>query len=201
MELRHHPFLSFGGNSSWPPVWKWKQGPKMKELPRKEIGVLKDVRRSGLLDPEYRLFLTVEHKGNEYVGTVTLHDGEFHRQLNALLLEHVGESVAKIGGLDVSHLSKTIHDASLVDVSQGLKRDQKVGMKQIYKEHRIQSLPKRLPDSNRWTAYVVIHWTSGSSQNSREFDIRQGFATEEEASKAALQFGEKWIDDGKPRLR
>jgi hypothetical protein len=72
-------------------------------------------------------------------------------------------------------------------------------MKRIYKEHQIESHPRCLPDSHRWTANVVINWTIGPRQNTREFDLRRGYATEQEASEAALQLAEKWIDDGKPK--
>jgi hypothetical protein len=58
-----------------------------------------------------------------------------------------------------------------------------------------------LPDRNRWTAHVVINWTARSSEEFRQFDVKRGFATQEDAEQAGLAFARKWIDDGKPKLR
>ena len=75
-------------------------------------------------------------------------------------------------------------------------------MDDVYKGHHIQSVPKHLlPDSNRWTAHVVINWAVRSREQFREFDVKRGFATQEEAEREALEFAKKWIDDGKPLLR
>ena len=71
-----------------------------------------------------------------------------------------------------------------------------------YKGHHIQSVPRHLlPDSERWTAQVLINWTDGRRKQFRPFDVKRGFATEEEAELAGLTFAMKWIDDGKPKLR
>ena len=71
-----------------------------------------------------------------------------------------------------------------------------------YKGHHIQSVPRHLlPDSERWTAQVLINWTDGSRKQFRQFDVKRGFATEEEAELEGLTFAKKWIDDGKPKLR
>ena len=75
-------------------------------------------------------------------------------------------------------------------------------MDEDYKGHHIQSVPRHLlPDSERWTALVVINWTSGPHEQFRRFDVKRGFATQEEAEQAGLTFARKWIDDGKPKLR
>jgi hypothetical protein len=75
-------------------------------------------------------------------------------------------------------------------------------MDEDYKGHHIQSVPRHLlPDSNRWTAQVLINWTDRSRKEFRRFDVKRGFATQEEAEQAGLAFGRKWIDDGKPKLR
>jgi hypothetical protein len=70
-----------------------------------------------------------------------------------------------------------------------------------YKRYRIKSIPRQLPESGRWTAHVVINWTAGSREEFRQFDVKRGFATEEDAAQGGLRFAEKWIDDGKPKLR
>ena len=75
-------------------------------------------------------------------------------------------------------------------------------MDEDYKGHHIQSVPRHLlPDSNRWTAHVVINWTVRSREQFREFDVKRGFATQEDAELGGLIFAKKWIDDGKPPLR
>ena len=75
-------------------------------------------------------------------------------------------------------------------------------MDEDYKGHHIQSVPRHLlPDSERWTAQVLINWTDGRRKQFRRFDVKRGFSTEEEAELAGLTFARKWIDDGKPKLR
>ena len=75
-------------------------------------------------------------------------------------------------------------------------------MDEDYKGHHIQSVPRHLlPDSERWVAQVLINWTDGRRKQFRRFDVKRGFATEEDAELAGLTFARKWIDDGKPKLR
>jgi hypothetical protein len=74
-------------------------------------------------------------------------------------------------------------------------------MDEDYKGHHIQSIPRQLPDSRRWTAHVVINWTAGSREEFRQFDVKLGFAAQEDAELGGLIFAKKWIDDGKPKLR
>jgi hypothetical protein len=75
-------------------------------------------------------------------------------------------------------------------------------MEEDYKGHHIQSVPRHLlPDSERWTTQVLISWTDRRSKQFRRFDVKRGFATQEEAEREELIFGRKWIDDGKPKLR
>ena len=74
-------------------------------------------------------------------------------------------------------------------------------MDEDYKGHHIQSVPRHLPDSGRWTAHVVINWTVRFREEFREFEVKRGFATQEDAERGGLTFAKKWIDDGKPKLR
>ena len=74
-------------------------------------------------------------------------------------------------------------------------------MDEDYKGHHIQSVPRHLPDSDRWTSHVVINWTAGSREQFREFEVKLGFSTQEDAELGGLIFARKWIDDGKPKLR
>jgi len=71
-------------------------------------------------------------------------------------------------------------------------------MHEDYNGHHIQSVPRQLPDSNHWSSHVVINWTAGSREEFRQFDVKRGFATQEEAERERLGFAKKWIDDGKP---
>jgi hypothetical protein len=58
-------------------------------------------------------------------------------------------------------------------------------MDEDYKGHHIQSVPRHLlPDSERWTAHVVINWTAGSREELRQFEVKRGFAAQEEGSLA-----------------
>jgi hypothetical protein len=74
-------------------------------------------------------------------------------------------------------------------------------MDEDYKRHHIQSVPRQLPESRRWTAHVVINWIADSREQFRQFEIKRGFATQEEAEREGLTFAKKWIDNGKPKLR
>ena len=72
-------------------------------------------------------------------------------------------------------------------------------MDENYKGYHIESKPKKLPDSGRWTPYFSIDGTNGPRER-RRFSIKRGFATEEDAAQAGLTFAKNWIDDGKPAL-
>ena len=70
-------------------------------------------------------------------------------------------------------------------------------MDEDYKGHHIQSVPRQLPESGRWTAHVVINWTVGSRVELRQFEVERGFATQEETEMGGLIFARKWIDGGR----
>jgi hypothetical protein len=100
MELRHDPLLSYRGLCSWPPVWVRSGGEKNKSS-KGEIGILKDIwsddhRRN-------RCFLIIEDKGTEYMGCLLISDRSFCRQVYNLLLDHCGQSIQYIGGLEMRH--------------------------------------------------------------------------------------------------
>jgi hypothetical protein len=73
-------------------------------------------------------------------------------------------------------------------------------MDENYKGYHIESKPKKLPDSGRWTPYVSINGTNGRREQLVRFSIKRGFATEEDAAQAGLTFAKNWIDDGRPAL-
>jgi hypothetical protein len=66
-----------------------------------------------------------------------------------------------------------------------------------YKGNHIESKPRILPDSGRWTPYVSVN---GPREQLRRFSIKRGFATEQDAAQAGLTFAKNWIDDGRPAL-
>ena len=74
-------------------------------------------------------------------------------------------------------------------------------MDEDYKGHHIRSVPRQLPEGLRWTSHVVINWSDSSRQIQTVFEVKRGFATQEEADREGLTFAKKWIDDGKPKLR
>jgi hypothetical protein len=101
VELRYHPLMSYRSVSNWPPVWVWIAGQK-RELPKGEIGILKEVLPSKL-SPGSKLFLMVEHNGGEYMGCLMFDDGVFCRQLEKLLPRYYNQTISQIGGIDFSH--------------------------------------------------------------------------------------------------
>jgi hypothetical protein len=72
-------------------------------------------------------------------------------------------------------------------------------MDEDYKGHHSQS------DISFPTAIVgpptLSNWTVRSREQFREFDVKRGFATQEDAELGGLIVAKKWIDDGKPALR
>jgi hypothetical protein len=74
-------------------------------------------------------------------------------------------------------------------------------MDEDYKGHHIKSTAGPIHESGRWVPHLVINWIAGSREESREFDLKRGFATEQDAEEAGVTFAKKWIDDGKPKVR
>jgi hypothetical protein len=102
----------------------------------------------------------------------------------------------RVSRLFLSFLTRDKHPG-LIELEQPAAKT----MDQDYKGHHIQSVPRQLPDSGRWTAHVVINWTAGSREELRQFEVKRGFATQEEAEMGGLIFARKWIDGGRPPLR
>jgi hypothetical protein len=55
----------------------------------------------------------------------------------------------------------------------------------MYKTRKRIDAPRQLPESRRWTSHVVINWTAGSREEFRQFEVKRGFATQEEACQSA----------------
>lgn len=99
MKLRDHPLMSYRGVSNWPPAWVGRNS-KQLEQPSGEIGILKNVVLSKL-EPIGRLYLMIEHEGEEYLGALLFDDQFACHQAYRLLLNHRGEPVRKIGETDL----------------------------------------------------------------------------------------------------
>src|SRR5215510_11215331 len=98
MKLRDHLFLSHNGVKTWPPTWTWIDGPA-KKAPKGEVGILKEVKVSKTAN---RCFLVIDHERSTYIGTLLINDFAFFVRVTKLLRDHYGESLAKIGNLDLT---------------------------------------------------------------------------------------------------
>ncbi|HEX9787243.1 MAG TPA: hypothetical protein VGB09_04415 [Candidatus Binatia bacterium] len=94
--------MSYRGLSNWPPIWTWRGGQENKRA-RGEVGVLRDVFYSRV-EPRSRVYLIVEHDGEEYMGSLLFNDPAFCGQIFELLDKQRGSRVVEIGSLDVNHL-------------------------------------------------------------------------------------------------
>jgi hypothetical protein len=75
-------------------------------------------------------------------------------------------------------------------------------MDEDYKGHHIQSTAKPIIESGRWIPHVVIRWMRGGvGEEFIQFDVKRGFATEQDAEEAGVTFAKQWIDERKPRIR
>ncbi len=101
MLLRDHSLMSYRGVPSWPPTWSWL-GDRINRHPKGEVGVLKEV-RVPLTNPFNRCFLIIEYKKATYMGCLLIDDLPICDQIMQLLRCHLGETVAFIGGLDLSY--------------------------------------------------------------------------------------------------
>jgi len=71
--------------------------------PRGEVGVLREAFLSRI-EPHARLFLIVEHEGEEYIGCMMFDDAMFCGQVCEFLKQHCGKTVVEIGNLDLGYL-------------------------------------------------------------------------------------------------
>jgi hypothetical protein len=74
-------------------------------------------------------------------------------------------------------------------------------MKIDYNGHTIESVATELPPDEIWCAKVIVSWSQERTEV-RQFDGPvTGFRGKGEAEAWGIEFGKKWIDDGKPSLR
>ena len=89
------------GIQTWPPRWAPTHRDK-DDKPLGEVGILEDVTKSQLSDT--KLFLFMQHRGLQYMGSMNFDDFTFSSQIFTLLNANIGRSIKEIGDLDVSHL-------------------------------------------------------------------------------------------------
>ena len=100
MKLRDHPLLLY----PWPPTWLWGGGGKYVHAIG-EVGVLKDVMLCSI-EPYEKCFLSMEHEGRKYMGTLLVGDPSFCREIYILLIEQRGKSIQDIGEIDFNYMPK-----------------------------------------------------------------------------------------------
>ena len=99
MKLRDDLLMCYRGVSNWPPAWVGKDVQQSQQLGG-EIGILKNVIQSKI-KPLNRLYLTIEHEGEEYLGALLFDDQFACRRTYKLLLRHRGEPIHKIGEIEI----------------------------------------------------------------------------------------------------
>jgi hypothetical protein len=99
MLLRQHPFMSYNGVRTWPPVWTWVSGTENKR-PTGEVGILKTVELSKI-EPVDRCFLHIDHEGSSYIGCLLFEDAAFCIEIAQLLKDYCNRPIAEIGSLDI----------------------------------------------------------------------------------------------------
>jgi hypothetical protein len=100
VRLRNHPLMSYHGLPNWPPVWTWMGGTENKR-PKGEIGILKEVKVSGI-EPANRIFLYIEYEKESYIGCLLFDNPPFCLQIAKLLQDWCGRALGEIGGLELS---------------------------------------------------------------------------------------------------
>ena len=70
-----------------------------------------------------------------------------------------------------------------------------------YHRHRIQSVSREKPDSDRWDVEINVLYPEADGDKNQRFEgPLDGFASKAEAESWGIEVGQKWIDDGKPHL-
>jgi hypothetical protein len=101
MELRVHPKMKWEGYSNWPPAWgvAYRGGDI---FPSGEYGALKSVAiREGDDKMPIHLELTIEHSGKTASGILCCDDAAVIPCLYEVFSRCIGESIRKIGDLEV----------------------------------------------------------------------------------------------------
>ena len=101
-EAREHPALRLsGGLRSWPPVWVCSRTQPFKTITG-EIGVFTGtILHEGLPST---LFIRMEYQNEPYMGFLVVGEPMFCLQLNNVLQEHIGRTIADIGQIELSSM-------------------------------------------------------------------------------------------------
>jgi hypothetical protein len=97
--------MFYRGLSNWPPAWVGRDAKQSQQLAG-EIGFLKNVIQSKM-KPLNRLYLTIEHEGEEYLGVLLFDDPFACQRTYKLLLHHRGKPIHEIGEIDVPEAAAT----------------------------------------------------------------------------------------------
>ncbi len=90
--------MTYRGAPNWPPVWmQW--GIDGVKAVNGEVGVLIYV--YAVADSR-KCYLVIEYENQNYTGTLLFDDASLCREIVNLLQHHLGQSIQKIGDLDVS---------------------------------------------------------------------------------------------------
>jgi hypothetical protein len=94
--------MSYHGVSNWPPAWVQvaSSGSVMKVV-RGEEGILTSITYGGR--DEKKFYLTIEHEGERYMGTLLFDDPAFAYLVSNLLSNRIGWSITAIADLDASY--------------------------------------------------------------------------------------------------
>jgi hypothetical protein len=99
MKLRDHPLMSYRAQSNWPPAWSTLRDEPFPR-PYGEVGVLRAVVINDRFD---KVYLRMEIRGREYLGTLLFDDFGFCYEIYSLLRSYVGCSIQEIGEIDLSY--------------------------------------------------------------------------------------------------
>jgi hypothetical protein len=105
MKLRDHSLMCYRGVPNWPPAWVGRDAKQFQQLGG-EIGILRNVIQSKI-KPSNRLYLTIEHDGEEYLGVLLFDDPFACQRTYKLLLHHRGKLIHEIGEIDVPEAAAT----------------------------------------------------------------------------------------------
>ena len=108
MQLRNHPIMSSSGFALWPPIWIDYQV-SSEATRRGEVGVLRKVRNSPY--NVRRIFLTIEHEGAEYTGTLLTEYEFVGEYMTRFFKDCMGMAIETIGSLEIPLAFDTLRKA------------------------------------------------------------------------------------------
>ena len=101
MKLRDLPMMSHDGVRYWPPVWSQARDNNLRTM-RGEVGILTYVHYNAQVSS--KCYLTMEHEGDTYVGSLTFRDKALTDKICGVLSLHLKKAIKEIGDLDLSYM-------------------------------------------------------------------------------------------------